>query len=148
MTNFGTGHLQKIVIFNLLLKLSFAKSFGNLGIFARSNSLNANRHLARSVTFEAVICEVLLYLSTNLSHTVDEKVGIGMNQDFLHIVNFGQFNGFCNSLNFRSIICITVHLFTLVEFVIFRKVLFSQIKRFLHFFFCRILKNLQHYLHF
>ena len=24
-------------------------------------TLNANRHLARSVTFEAIICEVLLY---------------------------------------------------------------------------------------
>ena len=61
MTNFGTGHLQKIVIFKLLLKPSFARSFGHLGLFARSNSLNANRHLVRFVTFEVVICEVLLY---------------------------------------------------------------------------------------
>ena len=60
MTNFGTGHLQKIVIFKLLLKPSFARSFGHLGLFARSNSLNANRHLARFVTFEVVICKVLL----------------------------------------------------------------------------------------
>ena len=67
MTNFGTGHLQKIVIFKLLLKPSFARSFGHLGLFARSNSLNANRHLARFVTFEVVICEVLLYCPFILS---------------------------------------------------------------------------------
>ena len=60
MTNFGTGHLQKIIIFKLLLKPSFERSFVRLGLFARSNFLNANRHLGRSVTFEAVICEVLL----------------------------------------------------------------------------------------
>ena len=61
MTNFGTGHLQKIIIFKLLLKPSFASFFGHLGLFARSNFLNANRHLARFVTFEVVICEILLY---------------------------------------------------------------------------------------
>ena len=61
MTNFGTCHLQKIIIFKLLLKPSFARSFGHLGIFARSNSLSANSHLARFITFEVVICEVLLY---------------------------------------------------------------------------------------
>ena len=66
MTNFGTGHLKKIVIFKLVLKPSFARSFGHLGIFARSNSLNANRHLARFVTFEVVICEVLLYMGPPL----------------------------------------------------------------------------------
>ena len=61
MTNLGTCHLQKIIIFKLILKPSFARSFGHLGLFARSNSLNANRHLASFVTFEVVICEVLLY---------------------------------------------------------------------------------------
>ena len=40
--------MQKIVIFKLLLKPSFARSFGHLGFFSRSNSLNANRHLVKS----------------------------------------------------------------------------------------------------
>ena len=36
MTNFGTGHLQKIVIFKLLSKPSFARSFSHLGLFELS----------------------------------------------------------------------------------------------------------------
>ena len=64
MDNFGTGHLQKIVIFKLLLKPSFARSYMAIECHLQGmRTLNTNRHLAKSVTFEAVVCEVLLYKS-------------------------------------------------------------------------------------
>ena len=64
MTSFGTGHLQKIVIFKFTIKtVKWEVLHGPFASFARSNSLNANRHLTRFVPFEVFICEVLLYVS-------------------------------------------------------------------------------------